>query len=636
MDIFVRGVPVQTTESALRDFFKPILERFSILRFYCTKFRNKPFAILTVTDVAKARLFLERFGRSTMGFTLGQLIYFDTRLMVSESRNKPNEIALRALRHEEEDLLRRVSRSTKSDPDNEAASHKPSQRKIQRRFDFSCLQCGTWDRSGRDTVFVSQFEEDRPKGRVVFGKKALAMILRATNQVGFEFRMDVPYWSIDTISTCSQTNRITFTLAFAPRIYRMADRSMEELFSNLGMLPQKEFRRANERARVSGIDKSHESVVGTCFAYRITLANPKDTSKVDHLVRTNRGMPSLLSLSSSDLLFSSKFNFPRDFQTLMDHIGPGCKYGDLAFPIKFQIERLARNAYLPPLDIVLLLKNIHRLSYQEGQIPTAMAIQMLARKIPIPGPQLDIESLLINVLDESLTQYAQEFEFEGSIYDSNSWNNNQCALVHRVTVTPTGMYLEGPEPEAGNRVLRQYRDHADHFLRVEFTDEDGDYVRFEPRTDLSEIFGKRFKGVLDGTIDIGGRSFEFLGFSHSSLRQRTCWFMSPITLKKGLVVTAQDVIKGLGDFSEIRCPAKCAARIGQAFSETTATVTISREMLQAMHDVVRNGRTFSDGVGTISSELLRRVCKHYGQNRSQKLTCLQIRFGGKRHCTNTR
>lgn len=104
--------------------------------------------------------------------------------------------------------------------------------------------------------------------------------------------------------------------------------------------------------------------------------------------------------------------------------------------------------------------------------------------------------------------------------------------------------------------------------------------------------------------------------------------MSPITVRDTWV-TAQDVIKDLGDFSGIRCPAKCAARIGQAFSETTATVAISQETLEPAHDVVRNCRTFSDGVGTISSALLRRVWKHYGQARGRKPTCLQIRFAGK-------
>lgn len=44
--------------------------------------------------------------------------------------------------------------------------------------------------------------------------------------------------------------------------------------------------------------------------------------------------------------------------------------------------------------------------------------------------------------------------------------------------------------------------------------------------------------------------------------------------------------------------------------------------------VQRNGYDFSDGVGTISQELLRRVWRVYGTRRNIKPTALQIRFQG--------
>ncbi|KAL1640179.1 hypothetical protein SLS58_007130 [Diplodia intermedia] len=493
MDIFVRNVPVQTTESALRDFFKPVLEEFSILRFYCTKFRKKSLALLTVTDASKAKLFLNKFGHTKAAF------------------------------------------------------------------------------------------DHRRPGTVVFGKKALAMIIGTETHTS---RIDIPYWSIETISTCPRTNKVTFTLIFAPRIYRTEDKTLEQMMSGLGLSRRPE----TTRARVCALNESHRSVVGSCLVYEITLEDPRDTSKVDRLVQTNRGMPPALSLSTSHA--STSHTFQRDFERLTTYLRPGFAYGNLTFSIKFQIERLVRNAYLPPYKVIALLPVIQHLANTEGPTATTIAIQMLARQIPLPGPDRDPDSLDEEALYWSLKDYAYHFKLEGSIYDEKSWDTNQCALVHRVMITPAGTYLEGPELEAGNRVLRQYRHHADRFLRVEFTDEDGDYVRFEPRTDMSDIFNNRFQGVLDNVIKIAGRSYQFLGFSHSSLRQKTCWFLSPI---EGL--TAEQLIENLGDFSKIRCPAKCAARIGQAFSETTATVTISRETLKGAHDVVKNGRTFSDGVG---------------------------------------
>jgi hypothetical protein len=104
--------------------------------------------------------------------------------------------------------------------------------------------------------------------------------------------------------------------------------------------------------------------------------------------------------------------------------------------------------------------------------------------------------------------------------------------------------------------------------------------------------------------------------------------MAPFTLN-GSLVHARLVIKDLGDFKAIRSPAKCAARIGQAFSQTLTAVKIPPEAISIMPDIERNGRTFSDGVGTCSLAVLQTIWKTYSQARGLKPTVLQIRFQGK-------
>ena len=47
-----------------------------------------------------------------------------------------------------------------------------------------------------------------------------------------------------------------------------------------------------------------------------------------------------------------------------------------------------------------------------------------------------------------------------------------------------------------------------------------------------------------------------------------------------------------------------------------------------LQPVLRNGYDFSDGVGTISEALLRRIWRIYGTRRLLKPTALQIRFQG--------
>ena len=105
--------------------------------------------------------------------------------------------------------------------------------------------------------------------------------------------------------------------------------------------------------------------------------------------------------------------------------------------------------------------------------------------------------------------------------------------------------------------------------------------------------------------------------------------MAPFTLS-GSLTYAPAVIKDLGDFSLIRSPAKCAARIGQAFSQTFSSVHIPSEAIKRMPDVERNGRKFSDGVGTCSTEVLEKIWREYPQARGLKPTILQVRFMGKR------
>ncbi|KAL1623979.1 hypothetical protein SLS56_008031 [Neofusicoccum ribis] len=608
MDILVRGIPVQTTESALRDFFKPVLGEFAIVVFNCKKTKNKPIAILTIADSAKAELFLKKYSQPQSLVDFEPLLFINKPLKISASTYKPpDELILKTLRYEEEELLRKATRKARRQPDPENPPDQPlivlKRPRLQRAFDFSSLWCGVWDYNGSQAAFAPHFQDTR-RGTIMFGKRTLAMVLRADGWVTSTCRIDIPYWSIDTVVTCSQLNKVTFTLRFAPRVYKLED-GLEGLMSGLGISApnSRRYQRFN-RTRVSAIDESHELVVGSCFIYQITLSNPLDTSKLDYLVRKNPGMPPILSLPTS--YTQAHVTFKQDFERLKSLIYAQGQFGTLKFSVKFQVERLARNAYLPPAKVVALLPTIKQLSKEQGHVRTAMAIRILSRQIQYPGPHLDPEHFDVTFLARELAKNAKEFKLEGSIYDVKA-RHSHIALIHRVNITPAGTYLEGPEPEVSNRVLRLYPTHTDNFLRVQFMDEDGDAIRFEPKTSLSEIFHNRFKAVLDSEINIGGHSFAFLGFSHSSLRSQTCWFMSPFVEGRDFLA-AQEVIKRLGDFSKIRSPAKCAARIGQAFSDTSGTVTITKDIIHMDEDVMNErGHIFSDGVGRISYKLLRRI-----------------------------
>jgi hypothetical protein len=250
----------------------------------------------------------------------------------------------------------------------------------------------------------------------------------------------------------------------------------------------------------------------------------------------------------------------------------------------------------------------------------------LFQQIPFPGPETEATEFQLEALICLLRDNEQQSKSRG-IYLDELRGSEHIAIIHRVTVTPAGTYLYGPEPESNNRVLRKYSKHHDYFVRVQFCDEDGMQVQYNPEVSNDPIFHGRFKKALDEGISIGGRQFAFLGFSHSSLRAQSCWFMAPF-VHNGQLLFDRMLIEGLGDFSGIRCPAKCAARIGQAFSETPTAITLAPGVAKEMEDVKRNERTFSDGVGTVSMSVLQQIWDALPEAKRKQTSLFQIRYSG--------
>ncbi|POG62798.1 RNA-dependent RNA polymerase [Rhizophagus irregularis DAOM 181602=DAOM 197198] len=61
----------------------------------------------------------------------------------------------------------------------------------------------------------------------------------------------------------------------------------------------------------------------------------------------------------------------------------------------------------------------------------------------------------------------------------------------------------------------------------------------------------------------------------------------------------------MGNFLTNKSVAKCAARMDQCFSSTRQKLPV--DDIKEMPDIVRNGFTFSDGVGNISFSLAKKI-----------------------------
>ncbi|XP_060186888.1 probable RNA-dependent RNA polymerase 1 isoform X1 [Lycium barbarum] len=199
--------------------------------------------------------------------------------------------------------------------------------------------------------------------------------------------------------------------------------------------------------------------------------------------------------------------------------------------------------------------------------------------------------------------------------------------VRRVLVTPCKVYFCGPDVNVSNRVLRNYSEDIDNFLRVSFVDEELEKMYSTEllskangiRTDIYE----RILSTLRNGFVIGDFFFEFLAFSSSQLRDNSVWMFAS---RPGL--TANDIRTWMGDFQQIRNVAKYAARLGQSFGSSRETLSVGRDEIEQIPDVKVHGTNyvFSDGIGKISADFARRVATKCGLQYTP--SAFQIRYGG--------
>lgn len=208
--------------------------------------------------------------------------------------------------------------------------------------------------------------------------------------------------------------------------------------------------------------------------------------------------------------------------------------------------------------------------------------------------------------------------------------------VRRLAITPTKAYCIPSEVELSNRVLRRFKEVSDRFLRVTFMDEGMQtinvnalnyYVAPIMKKITSNSFPqktkiyKRVKTILEEGFHLCGRKYSFLAFSSNQLRDRSAWFFAEESH-----ISCDKIRNWMGRFS-ITNVAKCAARMGQCFSSTYATVEVAANEVNSMlPDVERNNYVFSDGIGIISPDLASEVAAKLKLDNVP--SAYQIRYAG--------
>ncbi|KAF8798201.1 RdRP-domain-containing protein [Phlegmacium glaucopus] len=394
---------------------------------------------------------------------------------------------------------------------------------------------------------------------------------------------------------------------------------MERIDFHRPMTGDKEKDNKKFKKRIGSLHEGHSVVAPYAHQLRVVLFHDpnSDTIQVfmDMCLTAGIARSTILQCEGNNQIeaFANGFFNPRRLYNLHG------KLAKFKWPVAFQLESLLHNGLLHTGDIEELLPRIEELCQNHSQRRACFVGDLLRRYNEVLQVRTPRESPL-----RCLERVLEGFEYSES-------DGFRCC---HVTVTPTRMILEGPYATQSNRVIREYEGYEDHFIRVDFRDEDRLRYRWDREVDGASFVRQRVGTTLKQGFVLAGRRFEFLAYSSSALREHAVWFMNPFDLPGDRRITADSIRRSVGNFEGtklLRHPSKYAARMAQAFTATDPSVKIRRNEWEVVPDLGSDPYFFTDGVGTISQKLADRIHEKLTKDRPDtpmKPSAYQIRFLG--------
>lgn len=318
------------------------------------------------------------------------------------------------------------------------------------------------------------------------------MLLHLNNDLRIDFR----YQAVQEIVAETHPDpAFIISLCQAPGFYqKVPDDAVAQLKVQLNLqlgmatAPSKK-RNGPSRIRLSGLHSDHSQIAGNCLVYRLELQ--KSVVINLHGDRENIGSRIERRSKSHEIptttlrridVIVPKSSFVTIFNAMMDEV-KSFRY-DFPFALKFQLHKLVQNNYLQPQKILQLLPDIQAMVQRntEDVLICVTAVRKLFGQISWGGPDADAEEFDIDSIRNLLIANELQVLRDGIPGDMSPLRSNydNVADIYHGQIMPSGMYLQGPEPESKNHVLRKYPDHHDYFARVQFCDEDGEPVFFSP------------------------------------------------------------------------------------------------------------------------------------------------------------
>ena len=292
--------------------------------------------------------------------------------------------------------------------------------------------------------------------------------------------------------------------------------------------------------------------------------------------------------------------FVNSLHELIEEVVPPLK-----FPVRYQLEACISQGVL----------NEHNLTQEF----VTQLMQM---------DDIKAQDILEYIANQKKRVYDPMKIFSMTAIKGSAWRNipQYCMFIRSATVTPSTVYYNTPTVETSNRVVRQYVEHADRFLRVRFTDEKFQgRINSTHKSTMDEIF-TRIKRTMNNGLKIGDRHYEFLAFGNSQFREHGAYFFAPLPH-----LNVHNIRQWMGLFKEIRIVAKYAARLGQCFS-TTRAIKCTKVSVVEIADTIRKKDNkkynFTDGVGKISPFLAQLAAGELGLTAPEAPSLFQFRLGG--------
>ncbi|KAH9937600.1 RdRP-domain-containing protein [Fomitopsis serialis] len=612
MDIFMRNIAFNVDQRSLKIRLALILHSPE----YSSRAKN---GLITVPTVQIAQRFLEDYGQPypKKHLPIGTTIIF-------QPSNKPPL----------PDILQTVRRLPYVDPRVEQERETRASEVQGMVVAIAVLQFG-W--VCRDEVFSIEWEKrPRHKAELIFDGDRREFRVKWDESTFTRFmaiRTSSIFWTGAGRDTSGE-HAIFFYLNHAPSYETEGhDAELVELFSQL-LNPRSS--QGPKRRRWSAFDAEHEPIAPyTSLAIRIVCPSSSGVDTYRKLAR--------IAHTSVD---ASTYPVDRRGVCAPDTCS---RYSDwitnTPWLLAFQIEALLRSHLTDMQELLGVLRPlIEDTRRRNGAASAAAIVRDFHSRAKAAFWVDDAANSGQSSVAELFALTRKEFLSKPPALGNPTVEDADLFECLHVTITPTTMYLEGPFPERSNRVMRRYKANQECFMRVSFLDETQLSYRFDRDIDGRDLIHRRVRHFLVNGLTVAGRRFQFLAYSQSALKEHAVWFVKKFRdAQTNDIISAADIIASLGSFRNlsydptlIRCPARYAARISQAFTATDSSLSAEVEEMFVLADLKTQDLKycFTDGVGTISPEFARAIwgeLRAKGRRAGRARTyprLYQIRLGG--------